>query len=96
MPSCSYGQNEVIKENIECIPHSERRKKLMDSINKRKEKLPLSYFQEILKDAGLKINEDSDEDEEEEDETKKKEGEENKASGNNSKEIKEETVKKED
>ena len=100
MPSCSYGQNEVIKENIECIPHSEKRKKLMESINKRKEKLPLSYFQEMLKEAGFKIDEDSDEDEEEEEETNKKEGEESKESENdkniNNKEIKEENVKKDD
>ena len=97
MPSCSYGQNEVIKENIECISHSEKRKKLMDSINKRKEKLPLSYFQEVLKDAGFKINEDSDEDEEEEDETNKKEEEIKKSENNinNNNEIKEESVEKE-
>ena len=90
MPSCTYGINEVIKQNIECVPSSEKRKQLMESIKKRKEKLPLSYFQQALQEAGFEIknNIDSDEEEEEEDEPNKEQKEE-------IKEIKEENVKKE-
>ena len=90
MPSCTYGINEVIKQNIECVPSSEKRKQLMESIKKRKEKLPLSYFQQALQEVGFKIknNIDSDEEEEEEDEPNKEQKEE-------IKEIKEENVKKE-
>ena len=90
MPSCTYGINEVIKQNIECVPSSEKRKQLMESIKKRKEKLPLSYFQQALQEVGFKIknNIDSDEEEEEEDEPNKEQKEE-------IKEVKEENVKKE-
>ena len=90
MPSCTYGINEVIKQNIECVPSSEKRKQLMESIKKRKEKLPLSYFQQALQEAGFEIknNIDSDEEEEEEDEPNKEQKEE-------IKEVKEENVKKE-
>ena len=96
MPSCTYGLNEVIRENVECISNSEKRKKLMDSINKRKEKLPLSAFQQALKEAGFRINEDSDEDEEEDDdETTKKEDNQEKNESNHIEEIKEENVEKE-
>ena len=90
MPSCTYGINEVIKQNIECVPSSEKRKQLMESIKKRKEKLPLSYFQQALQEAGFEIknNLDSDEEEEEEEEPNKEQKEE-------IKEVKEENVKKE-
>ena len=90
MPSCTYGINEVIKQNIECVPSSEKRKQLMESIKKRKEKLPLSYFQQALQKEGFEIknNIDSDEEEEEEDEPNKEQKEE-------IKEVKEENVKKE-
>ena len=94
MPSCTYGLNEIIRENVECISNSEKRKKLMDSINKRKEKLPLSYFQQALKEAGFKINEDSDE-EEEEDETTKKEDKQEQKENNHNEEKKDENVVKE-
>ena len=68
----------------------------MDSINKRKEKLPLSAFQQALKEAGFRINEDSDEDEEEDDdETTKKEDNQEKNESNHIDEIKEENVEKE-
>ena len=30
MPSCSYGQNEVLDGTIECIPKSEKRTKSLD------------------------------------------------------------------
>ena len=93
MPSCSYGQNEVIDGTIECVAKSEKRKNLMDSINKRKVKLPLSYFQEMLKESGLKINVDSDDDEEEEEEPNKKE--ENKENKENKEEDKKEENKEE-
>ena len=95
MPSCTYGLNEVIRENVECISKSEKRKKLMDSINKRKEKLPLSTFRQALKEAGFRINEDSDEDEEEDDETTKKEDNQEKNESNHIEENKEENVVKE-
>ena len=95
MPSCTYGLNEVIRENVECISKSEKRKKLMDSINKRKEKLPLSAFQQALKEAGFRINEDSDEDEEEDDETTKKEDNQEKNESNQIGGIKEENMAKE-
>ena len=91
MPSCSYGQNEVLDGTIECIPKSEKRKELLNSIKKRKEHLPLSYLQEALKEAGFKINVDSDDDEEEEEEPNK--NEENKKENEN---IKKDEEKKEE
>ena len=66
-PSCTYGLNEYLDGTIECVAQSEKRKKLLESIKKRKVKIPLSYFQEALKEVGIKINEDSDDSEEEED-----------------------------
>lgn len=93
MPSCTFGLNEIIRESVECVSNSEKRKKLMDSINKRKEKLPLSYFQQALKEAGFRINEDSDE--EEDDENTKKEDNQEKNESNHAEEIKEENMAKE-
>ena len=76
-PSCTYGLNNIIDGTIVCLPESEKRKKLMESIKKRKEKIPLSFMQEAFKEAGFPVNNDSDSDEEEE-EDDKKEGEDNK------------------
>ena len=73
VPSCSYGQNEEIDGTIDCVAKSDKRKALMDLINKKKEKLPLSLMQEALQQSGIKINVDSDSDEEEDDEVNKKE-----------------------
>ena len=73
MPSCTYGQNEVIDGTIECVEKSDKRQELLNSIKKRKEKLPLTYFQEVLKESGFKVNEDSDDEEEEEEEINKNE-----------------------
>ena len=78
MPSCSYGQNEEIDGTIECVAKSDKRKELMNLINKKKEKLPLSYMQEGLQQLGVKINVDSDDDEEEEIEPNKEENKEKK------------------
>jgi translocation protein SEC63 len=72
-PSCTYGLNEKIEGNIECIAKSEKRNQLMDSIKKRKVKLPLSLLEEALQSQGFKLNDDSDDDEEEEEEPNKKE-----------------------
>ena len=71
-PSCSYGLNEYLDGTIECVKESEKRKKLLESIKKRKVKIPLSYFQEALKEIGIKVNDDSDDSEEENEEEKKK------------------------
>ena len=65
-PSCTYGLNDVIDGTIQCVAESEKRKKLLEDINKRKEKIPLSYMQEALKEAGIPVQNDSDSDEEEE------------------------------
>ena len=105
--SCSYGLNENLDGSIDCVSKSEKRKKLIESIKKRKEKLPLSYFQEMLKESGFTINvEDSDsDDEEEEDEQKKEENKEEAKDEKkeeakdekkeNNKKVKEEKVEKE-
>jgi len=98
-PSCTYGLNEYIDGTIECIPKSDKRKELMDSINKRKEKLPLSFLQEVLQESGFKINMDSDDEEEEEEPTKDEEKKEDIKNENEDKkeeikEVKEESVKK--
>ena len=84
-PSCTYGLNNVIDGTIQCLPESEKRKKLLESISKRKEKLPLSFIQETFKEAGLAINNESDSDEEEEEDDKKndKENRENKNNADN-------------
>ena len=71
----------------------------MDSINKRKEKLPLSFLQEVLQESGFKINMDSDDEEEEEEPTKDEEKKEDIKNENEDKkeeikEVKEESVKK--
>ena len=85
VPSCSYGQNEEIDGTIECVAKSDKRKELMNLINKKKEKLPLSYMQEGLQQLGVKINVDSDEDEEEDEPNKEenKEKNENEKKDNN-------------
>jgi hypothetical protein len=82
-PSCTYGLNTVIDGTITCVAESEKRKKLLESINKRKEKIPLSYMQEAFKEAGFNINNDSDEDEEEEEDDKTKNEEAQKKEENN-------------
>ena len=73
-PSCTYGLNSVIDGTIQCLAESEKRKKLLESMSKRKEKIPLSFMQEAFKEAGLRYQNESDSDEEEEDEDKKEEG----------------------
>jgi len=76
-PSCTYGLNDVIDGTFQCVAESEKRKKLLEDIKKRKEKIPLSYMQEALKEAGLPVNNDSDSDEEEEEDDDKDKKEEN-------------------
>ena len=76
-PSCTYGLNEVIDGTIQCVAESEKRKKLLEDIKKRKEKIPLSLMQEAMKEAGLPVNNDSDSDEEEEEDDDKNKTEEN-------------------
>ena len=71
-PSCTYGLNNVIDGTIQCVAESEKRKKLLESISKRKEKIPLSFMQEAFKEAGLAYSNESDSDEEEEDEDQNK------------------------
>ena len=63
-PSCTYGLNNAFDGTIQCLPESEKRKKLLESISKRKEKLTLSFIQETFKEAGFAINNESDTDEE--------------------------------
>ena len=79
-PSCTYGLNNVIDGTIQCVADSEKRKKLLEAVNKKKEKIPLSFMQEALKEAGLNFTNDSDSDEEEDEEeqNKKEENKENK------------------
>ena len=97
-PSCIYGLNETIDGSIECIDKSEKRKQLLDSIKKRKVKLPLSYVQEALKLYGLKINNDSDDEEEEEEPNEKEENKEGDKKENQNEDKKEDKKenKKED
>ena len=78
IPSCSCGQNEEIDGTFQCMAKSDKRKEFLNIINKRKEKLPLSYVQEALKDYGVKINIDSDDEDEEEEEKEEEENKENK------------------
>ena len=84
-PSCTYGLNSVIDGSVMCVAESEKRKKLLESISKRKEKIPLSYMQQAFKEAGFNINNDSDSDEEEDEEKeeKKEENQENKETSEN-------------
>ena len=87
-PSCTYGLNSVIDGSVMCVAESEKRKKLLESISKRKEKIPLSYMQQAFKEAGFNINNDSDSDEEEDEEKEenkeeKGEKEENKENSEN-------------
>ena len=92
-PSCTYGLNEVIDGNIHCMAESEKRKKILESIKKRKEKIPLSFMQEAFKEAGLKVNNDSDSEEEDEEEDQNKK-EENKNNENVKEENKDENINK--
>ena len=92
-PSCTYGLNEVIDGNIHCMAESEKRKKILESIKKRKEKIPLSFMQEAFKEAGLKVNNDSDSEEEDEEEDQSKK-EENKNNENLKEENKDENINK--
>jgi hypothetical protein len=83
-PSCTYGLNSVIDGSVMCVAESEKRKKLLESISKRKEKIPLSYMQQAFKEAGFNINNDSDSDEEEDEEKEEnKEGKEENNDTNN-------------
>ena len=88
-PSCTYGLNDVIDGTIQCVAESEKRKKLLEDINKRKEKIPLSYMQQALKEAGIAVNNDSDSDEEEEEDDDKKE-----ENNNDKKDEKDENINK--
>ena len=88
-PSCTYGLNDVIDGTIQCVAESEKRKKLLEDINKRKEKIPLSYMQQALKEAGLPVNNESDSDEEEEEDDDKKE-----ENNNDKKDEKDENINK--
>jgi translocation protein SEC63 len=68
IPASFFGQNEMLEGSFECVQKSNRRKMLLDSIKKRKVKLPISYLEQFMKEQGFKIGHDSDEDEEEEEE----------------------------
>ena len=80
MPSTYYGLNELVRSNLDSVDKSEKRDLMLKNIDKRKEKIPLSYFQEMLKDAGMYVESDSDEEEEEE---KQDDKEKNKEKENN-------------
>ena len=69
LSSCYYGINEKIPFDIDVVQKSEKRDKKLNEINKRKIKIGLSYFQELLKEAGMDYGSDG-EDEEEENEEK--------------------------
>ena len=89
-PSCTYGLNSVIDGTVQCIAESEKRKKLLESINKKKEKIPLGFVQEALKEAGLAFNNESDSDsdeEEDEDQNKKEKDKENKENKGDNEDI---------
>ena len=92
MPSTYYGLNEVVRTNLDSVEKSEKRESILKDIDKRKEKIPLSYFQEMLKDAGLDIDSDSDEEEEEENQ----DGKDNKEKDKENKEDKGNEQNKED
>ena len=64
------GLNKVIENEFTIQKKTEKRSAMYKSIEKRKVKCPLSFFQQVLKENGL-LNIDEEEDEEEESEDAK-------------------------
>ena len=89
LSTCYYGINEKINIEIDVVQKSEKRDKMLREINKRKVKIGLSYFQEIMKEAGMDYGSDGeDEEEEKEEEDKKEENEQEKKEEEENKEEK--------
>jgi translocation protein SEC63 len=90
LSTCYYGINEKINIEIDVVQKSEKRDKMLREINKRKVKIGLSYFQEIMKEAGMDYGSDGEDEEEEkeEEEDKKEENEQEKKEEEENKEEK--------
>ena len=92
--TCYSGIDGSVESNVKVVKVSEQRNEMLKSIEKRKVKLELSYFQQMLIDAGVmpEVDEDEEEEEEENNEKKEEKNEENK----NKDEKKDENSKKND
>ena len=66
LSTCYYGINEKIQTEIDVVQKSEKREKFLNDINKRKVKIGLSYFQQVLKENGFEYGSDGEDEEEEE------------------------------
>ncbi len=66
LSTCYYGINEKIQTEIDVVQKSEKREKFLKEINKRKVKIGLSYFQQVLKESGFEYGSDGEDEEEEE------------------------------
>ena len=86
MSTCFFGLDERINIEIPVVKTSEKRNNLLKDIDKRHVKVELSYFQSMLKEAGMYVDEDEDDEEEENDQEKN----ESKKENENSESIKEE------
>ncbi len=104
LSTCYYGINEKIQTEIEVVQKSEKREKFLKEINKRKVKIGLSYFQQVLKENGFEYGSDGEDEEEEEEkdenENNEIENEDNKIENDDNKneneDIKNENEKNED
>ena len=92
--TCYSGIDGSVESNVKVVKVSEQRNEMLKSIEKRKVKLELSYFQQMLIDAGVmpEVDEDEEEEEEENNEKKEEKNEENK----NKDDKKDENSKKND
>ena len=66
MSTCFFGLDEKMIIEIPVMKISEKRNNLLKEIDKRRVKVGLSFFQSILKESGMYVDEDDDEEEEEE------------------------------
>jgi hypothetical protein len=72
MSTCFFGLDERINIEIPVIKNSEKRNNLLKEIDKRHVKVELSYFQSILKEAGMYVDDDEEEEEENNEEKEEK------------------------
>ena len=90
MSTCFFGLDERINIEIPVIKSSEKRNNLLKEIDKRHVKVELSYFQSILKEAGMYVDDDEEEEEENNEEKKESNNENENENDNDSEKIKQE------
>ena len=90
MSTCFFGLDERINIEIPVVKTSEKRNNLLKDIDKRHVKVELSYFQSILKEAGMYVDDDEEEEEENNEEKKESNNENENDNDNDSEKIKQE------